>query len=62
MRTEQEIMELITEQIIHWVKNCGRDECELADMVLEAEDMIVTDEEMWAYPNLGNHIKMSIIL
>lgn len=62
IRTENEIIQLIIDQVIHWVRRCGRDESNLADMVLEAEDMIMTDDEAMAYPRIGEHTKMHIVL
>lgn len=62
MRELNEIVDLICEQIYHWVNKCGRSEDDLAEMVLEAEDMIMTDDEMMSYPYIGNVVKGSIIL
>lgn len=62
MRTERELISLVSDQVYHWVHRCGKSEEDLAELVNEAMDMILTDEEAMEYPYIGYDVKMSIIL
>lgn len=61
MRDMNELVEMICEQVVHWVRKCGADEDDLAELVLEAEDSIMTDDEAAAYPEIGKVVKASIL-
>lgn len=62
MRTERELVNLVSEQVYHWVHRCGKSEEDLAELVNEAMGMILTDEEAMEYTHIGYDVKMSIML
>ncbi len=62
MRTERELVNLVSEQVYHWVHRCGKSEEDLAELVNEVLDMILTDEEAMEYPYISYDVKMSIML
>lgn len=65
MRSENEVIQAVCEQVIHGIKNCGWDDSDMdafSECVDMAMDMVMTDEEAEAYPDVEYMVKMSIVL
>ena len=62
MRTERECVLAVSDQVRHGINRCGWDEGDFAECVNRALDMVLTDEEAMQYPEIGNLVKMSIVL
>ena len=65
MRSENEVIQAVCEQVIHGIKNCGWDDSDMdafSECVDIAMDMVMTDEEAEAYPDVEYMVKMSIVL
>lgn len=65
MRSENEVIQAVCEQVIHGIKNCGWDDSTIDDFsecVNMAMDMVMTDEEADAYPDVEYMVKTSIVL
>lgn len=62
MRTEQQCVEAVSDQVRHGIHRCGWDETDFAECVNRALDMTLTDEEAMRYPDVGMLVKMTIIL
>lgn len=66
MRTENEVIQAVCEQLVHGIENCGwdwnSDEWAFGECVNMAMDMVVTDEEAMAYPRISYDVKMSVII
>ena len=67
MRTYDEVVSAICEQVVHGIKKCGWNDSTMDDFsecVAMATDMVMTDEEINAYANefIDYDVKMSITL
>lgn len=62
MRTEQQCVEAVCDQVRHGIYRCGWNEEDFAECVNRAMDMQLTDEEAMTYPEIGMLVKMTIVL
>lgn len=66
MRSENEVIQAVCEQVIHGIEKLGWDYTSdmdaFSDCIDMAMDMVVTDEEAETYPNIEYMVKTSIAL
>ena len=65
MRSREEVVQAICEQVVHGIKRCGWDDSttEAFDECIDkAIEMTVTFEELEVYDGLWFDVKMSIVL
>lgn len=65
MRSREEVVQAICEQVIHGITKCDWDDStaeDFSDCIDMAIDMVVTDEEADEYDGLEYDVKMSIVL
>lgn len=62
MRSYDKLKEMVSEQIVHWVTKCGKEFDEYGEIIDEAMETVMTDEELMTYySELRSDVRMSIV-